>query len=125
MEARLKKDKAATDLKTGEEIVLLDAGTRVEISDENSSMVQIAPGQPFEGLWLARHEVDVLLTVEEVAERVDRHVNTVLRWLGEGRLEGFKVSGKGAGGQWRVPEQALEGFVPPKPGPKPKEGHDD
>jgi len=120
MEARLKKDKTAIDIHLGKEFVLLEAGSKVEISDTYGTMYRIAEGEKFEGLWLARHEIEVLLTADEVAERVDRHINTVLRWLGDGLLEGEKVAGPGTGGQWRVPERALESFTPPRPGPKPK-----
>ncbi len=99
-------------------LVIVAAGTRVQVSDVTPTMVRIAQGQDFEGVWLPRTDVTVLLTVEEVAARTNRTPETVRRWLKDETLVGVKVSGRGTGGQWRVPLAAVEGFVAPKPGPK-------
>jgi len=37
----------------------------------------------------------------------------VCGWLRSGLLRGFRVPGRGRGGQWRVPLGNLDGFVPP------------
>lgn len=50
-----------------------------------------------------------LLTVEEIAERLRVHSETVRQWLRDGRLKGFRPGGKRAG--WRVTEADLEGFL--------------
>jgi len=40
-------------------------------------------------------------------------IASVCGWLREGLLRGFRVPGRGQGGQWRVPLGNLDGFVPP------------
>ncbi len=118
MEAHLEIPRSARDIKTGEDVVIMEAGTRVEVGELTPAMVRIAEGEPFAGMWLPRRDVLLLLTVEEVAARTNRTPETVRRWLKDETLVGVKVSGRGTGGQWRVPLSAVEGFTAPKPGPK-------
>jgi excisionase family DNA binding protein len=51
-----------------------------------------------------------LLTVEQVAERTQLHIDTVRRHLQAGKLRGIK-----RGRVWRVPESALMETTPPTP----------
>ena len=58
-----------------------------------------------------------LLTVPEVAERLQVHANTVRRWLASGRIRGAKYGGDKTG--WRVRPSEVERFIreseePPK-----------
>jgi excisionase family DNA binding protein len=46
------------------------------------------------------------LTVEEVAEEMQRSPSAVRRWLIAGDLRGYKLNGK----SWRVPRSALETY---------------
>ena len=48
-----------------------------------------------------------LLTVEQVAERLSVHRNTIEAWLRSGELKGSKLGKK----LWRIPESALEDFL--------------
>jgi excisionase family DNA binding protein len=50
---------------------------------------------------------ETLLTVQEVAERLKLHRNTVRDYLRRGRLEGLKLSGR----TWRISELALQRFL--------------
>ena len=52
--------------------------------------------------------MDKLLTVGEVAERLRVERRTVIRWILEGRLRGFKL---GQGRFWRVRERDLKKFI--------------
>lgn len=47
------------------------------------------------------------LTVQEVAEELDRAPSTVRGWLGSGDLEGYRLRGR----EWRVPREALAAFL--------------
>lgn len=50
--------------------------------------------------------METLLKVEDVAERLQVHEETVRRWLREGRLEGYRISRRGG---WRVrPESVVK-----------------
>jgi excisionase family DNA binding protein len=49
---------------------------------------------------------DVFLTVEETAERLKVHPESVRDWLRTGKLRGLK-----AGRQWRITESALDAFL--------------
>jgi excisionase family DNA binding protein len=119
MEARMKRAKVAYDIKTHKEIVLLNEGDCVPVvSHPDTPYWQVAPGRRLEGITLTDCDCEILLTVNEVAERVDRSEGTILRWLADGVLKGEKVSGKGQGGQWRIPLAALDNLEYPKPGPK-------
>src|SRR4030095_1983684 len=60
-----------------------------------------------------------LYTVEEVADRLAVHPETVRRWLRDGRLLGYKLGG-GAAAAYRIPESAVAKFLatlgePPAP----------
>ncbi|WP_259086543.1 helix-turn-helix domain-containing protein [Salinibacter ruber] len=46
-------------------------------------------------------------TPEEIAERLDRHVNSIRRNLRKGQIEGQKFSG-----EWIVTEDALREWLP-------------
>lgn len=52
-------------------------------------------------------------TIPEVTELLGEERRTVNNWLKSGRLRGVKT---GIG--WLVSAEGLEGFTPPKPGPK-------
>jgi excisionase family DNA binding protein len=52
--------------------------------------------------------VEKLLTVEDVAERLQVHPETVRRWLREGRLEGYRISRRGG---WRIRIEAVEAML--------------
>ena len=52
---------------------------------------------------------DELLTVQEVAQRLKVHPQTVLRWLRDGALHGVRLGGRRAG--WRVKESDLEAYL--------------
>jgi excisionase family DNA binding protein len=59
-----------------------------------------------------------LLTVEEVAERVQASAYTVRKWMRDGKLRGTKLGGDRLG--WRVTESEVRRFVesggqPPPP----------
>jgi excisionase family DNA binding protein len=46
-----------------------------------------------------------MLTTEQVAERLQRQIITVQRWLRSGKLKGTKLPGKAG---WRVPVAEVE-----------------
>ena len=46
-----------------------------------------------------------MLTVRQVAERLQVHIITVQRWLRAGKLRGVRLGGTKAG--WRIPESEL------------------
>lgn len=50
---------------------------------------------------------DPLLTVEEVAERLKVHPESVRRWLRAGTLTGHRVTRRAG---WRIPESAFLQF---------------
>ncbi len=50
-----------------------------------------------------------LLTVAEVAERLNASIFTVREWLKAGRLPGFRMGGTKLG--WRVREADLDRFI--------------
>ena len=50
-----------------------------------------------------------LLTVAQVAERLQVSEWTVQHWLRNRRLEGFRLGGPKAG--WRVPASAVDRFI--------------
>jgi excisionase family DNA binding protein len=52
--------------------------------------------------------MEQLLTVEEVAEQLRIHPETVRRWLREGRLKGFRISRRGG---WRVQAESVSELV--------------
>lgn len=59
---------------------------------------------------------DQVLTTAEVARRYAVCTTTARRWCERGLLSGAELVGTGQRATWVVPEGALEGFVPPKPG---------
>jgi len=53
-----------------------------------------------------------VMTVNEVAERLAVHPETVKRWLRAGLLEGTKLpTGRWGRGEWRVSERDLTRFL--------------
>jgi excisionase family DNA binding protein len=61
------------------------------------------------------------LTVEEVAEEMQRSPSAVRRWLIAGDLRGYKLNGKA----WRVPRSALEAYCARQAGELPDDAPDD
>ncbi len=55
---------------------------------------------------------DPLLTVEEVAERLKVHPESVRRWLRDGTLTGHLVTRRAG---WRIPESAFLRFARGEP----------
>ena len=49
--------------------------------------------------------MEQLLTVDEVAERLQIHAETVRRWLREGRLDGYLMGRRGG---WRIKPESVE-----------------
>ena len=49
-----------------------------------------------------------MLTVKQVAERLQVHAGTVRRWLESRELRGVNLRGKAG---WRIPESALREFL--------------
>jgi excisionase family DNA binding protein len=54
-------------------------------------------------------ESDRLLTVEEIAERLNLSTETIRRWLRSGRLRGIRIGARRAG--WRIPERDLAAYL--------------
>ena len=52
--------------------------------------------------------MSVLLTVEQVAERLQINEQTIRRWLRDGRLTGVPFGGRTG---WRVSEEDLQMFL--------------
>lgn len=50
--------------------------------------------------------VETLWTVDQIAERLNVHSQTVQRWLKRGEMQGAKI-----GRAWLVKESALEAFL--------------
>jgi len=60
------------------------------------------------------------LTTDQVAARFDVSTMTVIRWCRQGLLPGAVQVGEGRRSIWLIPEDALQGFTRPTPGPKRK-----
>jgi len=60
------------------------------------------------------------LTAKQIAERYDVAASTARAWCLNGTLPGAYLKETELGSFWVVPESKLNGFEPPKPGPKPK-----
>jgi excisionase family DNA binding protein len=58
---------------------------------------------------------DELLTVEEAADRLKMHPDTIRRKLREGQLPGRKLGPR----QWRISAAALQRFIDGEPAPTP------
>jgi len=52
---------------------------------------------------------ETFLTVQQVAERLQVHPDSVRRWIEAGLLKGYRLPGRRAG--WRITEDALQGFL--------------
>ena len=48
-----------------------------------------------------------MLTVRQVATKLEVHPETVRTWLREGKLKGIKIGAR----LWRIPEEALDEFL--------------
>ncbi|HLZ70001.1 MAG TPA: helix-turn-helix domain-containing protein [Dehalococcoidia bacterium] len=57
---------------------------------------------------------DQLLRVPQVAQRLGLSTATVLAWLRDGRLKGFRLGGTRAG--WRVRAEDLDAFIADRAG---------
>ncbi|NLD73576.1 MAG: helix-turn-helix domain-containing protein [Chloroflexi bacterium] len=57
-----------------------------------------------------------MLTTRDVALMFGVTTTTVRRWCDCGRLPGAEKVGEGYRATWVIPEEALEGFEPPRPG---------
>ena len=62
---------------------------------------------------------DRLLTVDEVAERLKVHPESVRRWLRDGTLAGHLVTRRAG---WRIPESAFLRFTRGEPSEGPEGG---
>lgn len=62
---------------------------------------------------------ELLLTVKQVAEALEVSTVTVTRYHREGLLPYVELGKAGRGVRRLTPCKALDGFVHPKPGPKP------
>ncbi len=60
-----------------------------------------------EMLWHYRGMDGELLTVDQAAERLQMHPDTVRRLLRDGQLPGVKIGAR----QWRVPADALRQYI--------------
>jgi Helix-turn-helix domain len=58
------------------------------------------------------------LTIAEVARIKNRDRSTVLRWVQRNFFPNAKLMESPLGDYWLIPETDLDGFQPPKPGPK-------
>lgn len=52
--------------------------------------------------------MEQLLTVEDVADRLQVHPETIRRWLREGRLQGYRISRRGG---WRIRPESVEAML--------------
>ena len=50
--------------------------------------------------------MDKLMSLQEVAEKLNLHYRTVLNWVQEGKLEAVKT-----GRVWRISQQEVEEFL--------------
>jgi hypothetical protein len=57
-----------------------------------------------------------LLSVREVAQRLNTPISTVRLWAMQGRFRGAELKQSPAGSYWTIPETALDGFEMPKRG---------
>lgn len=86
----------------------LPTGASVTLSRQNLIELVGAEQERFgSGLALSdRPDLQVDLTVSQVAEAFGRSPNTVRRWLAAGDLEGYRLHGR----EWRIARAAIEAF---------------
>jgi len=60
------------------------------------------------------------LTAKQIADRFGVAASTARAWCLNGVFPGARLKETELGSFWAVPEDDLDGFVPPKPGPRPK-----
>jgi hypothetical protein len=65
---------------------------------------------------MAKGKKPTMLTVKEVAERVDASDRAVRLWAKAGRFPGARLITDSIVPYWLIPDTALEGFVNPGPG---------
>jgi hypothetical protein len=58
------------------------------------------------------------LTIAKIAKKFKRDRTTVLRWIEKNKFPNAKLEQTPAGTYWTVPEQDINDFKLPKPGPK-------
>jgi hypothetical protein len=61
-----------------------------------------------------------MLTVKEVAERIDAGASSVRKWAVRGLFPGARFVSESIVPYWQIPETALDGFIKPTQGRKPK-----
>jgi len=62
-----------------------------------------------------------MLSAKDIAAHFDVKISTARGWLHRRLFVGAQLKTSELGvAYWAVPERALKGFVPPKPGPVPK-----
>jgi excisionase family DNA binding protein len=64
--------------------------------------------EPDERVWEEQMQDHEVLTVEQIADYLQVHPETVRRWLRDGSLKGMNFSGKSG---WRVRRSELERFM--------------
>ena len=55
-----------------------------------------------------RKEIDVMLTISEVAELLNVHINTVRRWSNQGTIKAYRI---GSRGDRRFRQEDIAGFL--------------
>lgn len=61
-----------------------------------------------------------MLTVREVAERIEAGASSVRKWAASGIFPGAKLNEDSIVPYWMIPESALAGFIKPTQGRKPQ-----
>ena len=61
------------------------------------------------------------LTVPKIAKLFSRDRTSVLRWIKNRKFPNAELIKSPIGEYWVVPESDLNNFIPPKPGPVPKQ----
>lgn len=61
-----------------------------------------------------------MLTVREVAERIEAGASSVRKWAARGLFPGARFVSDSIVPYWQIPETALVGFTKPTQGRKPK-----
>jgi excisionase family DNA binding protein len=59
--------------------------------------------------WIGQNELEMVLTINEVAAILRLHSTTVYRLVRRGEIPGIKI-----GGHWRVNRASLDSFLSPE-----------